>query len=77
MFNFRKGHCVVDQGSFLLALVDDLLLEMQADGSEQTEFRVDMEMAIGQAYFCLFGYPQKKSRARHLVDHNVSMVSGY
>ena len=62
----------------MLAIVDDFLSELRApsggDDSNEHAFRADMEVAIEQAFFCLFGYPQKKSRARHLNDHNAAAV---
>ena len=35
----------------------------------------DLDMAFEQCVYCLYGHPNKKGKAKHLQDHNVSTVS--
>ena len=68
----QKSACTLEQGRLLNYTVDKLV-SLLADPKELgcTE---QMRSMLEQAVFCLYAHPSKKSRNRHLQDHNVSQI---
>ena len=68
----QKSACTLEQGRLLNYTVDKLVT-LLADPKELgcTE---QMRSMLEQAVFCLYAHPSKKSRNRHLQDHNVSQI---
>ena len=68
----QKAACTMEHGKLLNYLVDVFVPIMTTyplpDYSEQ------IKTALEQAVFCLYAHPSKKSKARHLTDHNVSQL---
>ena len=64
----QKSACTLEQGRLLNYTVDklvSLLAEPKDLGCTE-----QMRSMLEQAVFCLYAHPSKKSRNRHLQDHN-------
>uniref|UniRef100_A0A671WXN1 Calcineurin-binding protein cabin-1 n=1 Tax=Sparus aurata TaxID=8175 RepID=A0A671WXN1_SPAAU len=59
----RRSLCCNSDGSFLKFYV-----------SLQTLMYKELETALEQCFFCLYGYPSKKSKSRYLEDHSSPQV---
>ena len=68
----QKSACTLEQGRLLNYTVDKLvsLLANPKDLGCIEQLRSMLEQAV----FCLYAHPSKKSRNRHLQDHNVSQI---
>ncbi|XP_021355023.1 uncharacterized protein LOC110451375 [Mizuhopecten yessoensis] len=66
----RHSWCTKSNGSLLLFYLD--VAQEFLTGSCQ--FKRDLEQSYEQCVYCLFGHPNKKGRARHLMDHNASQI---
>lgn len=50
--------------------------ELAASTSEDTHpYKEELETALEQCFYCLYGFPSKKSKARYLEEHSVQQVS--
>ena len=85
----QKSACTMEQGKLLNYIVDVLvpLLTAEQEHPLAEQLCPALEQVIPppyypppppysspQAVFCLYAHPTKKSRTRHLVDHNVSQI---
>ncbi|XP_060070254.1 uncharacterized protein LOC132550231 [Ylistrum balloti] len=66
----RHSWCTKSNGSLLLFYLD--VAQEFLTGSYQ--FKHDLEQSYEQCVYCLFGHPNKKGRARHLMDHNSAQI---
>ncbi|XP_042300164.1 calcineurin-binding protein cabin-1-like [Sceloporus undulatus] len=49
--------------------------ELAASTSEDTHpYKEELETALEQCFYCLYGYPSKKSKARYLEEHSTQQV---
>lgn len=49
--------------------------ELAASTSEDTHpYKEELETALEQCFYCLYGFPSKKSKARYLEEHSVQQV---
>ena len=76
----QKSCCTMDHGKLLNYLVDIFVPVCTSSIHSLYKLPVysleQIKQALDQALFCLYSHPSKKSsRARHLVDHNISQVS--
>uniref|UniRef100_A0A8C6ZEP1 Calcineurin-binding protein cabin-1 n=1 Tax=Nothoprocta perdicaria TaxID=30464 RepID=A0A8C6ZEP1_NOTPE len=56
-------------------LVQVLEKELAASTSEDTHpYKEELETALEQCFYCLYGFPSKKSKARYLEEHSVQQV---
>ena len=68
----QKSACTLEQGRLLNYTVDklvDLMKEPKNLGCTE-----QMKAMLEQSVYCLYAHPSKKSRNRHLQDHNVSQI---
>eukprot|EP00731_Ephydatia_muelleri_P016867 Em0009g1291a len=68
------GWCCRDDGCFLQASVDTLRGELQVLSALPPKHRDILLQELEQCYYCLYGYPQKKAKARGLAEHNAEQV---
>ncbi len=79
----RSGWCLSGSGRLLLFTAEALTAELRGDravrDAEGTGHprhrRAELEQSIEQCYYCLYGHPSKRTRAKHLQDHSVTQVS--
>ncbi|KAK6994585.1 calcineurin-binding protein cabin-1, partial [Biomphalaria glabrata] len=64
----RHAWCTRDNGLLLL-------FTMSVLDSKDLEDKDREDIHFEQCVYCLYGHPNKKGRARHLTDHNVSPIS--
>ena len=60
-----------------VCLLQVSVLEKELAASSSTDshpYKEELEMALEQCFFCLYGYPSKKSKARYLEDHSSPQV---
>ena len=76
----QKSCCTMDHGKLLNYLVD-ILVPIVTKNPDTTLYKLpiysieQVRLPLDQALYCLYSHPSKKSsRARHLVDHNISQV---
>ncbi len=76
-FLCRQQLCVSCDGALLLFITDVLTDELRKErvDDEPHPFKGEIEQMIEQCYYCLYGHPSKKTKAKHLQDHAVSQVS--
>ncbi|OCU01837.1 hypothetical protein XELAEV_18007614mg [Xenopus laevis] len=71
----RRSWCCNSDGALLKFYVRVLQKELAASTNEDTHpYKEELETALEQCFYCLFGYPSKKSKARYLEEHSVQQV---
>ncbi|KAE8634593.1 hypothetical protein XENTR_v10002360 [Xenopus tropicalis] len=71
----RRSWCCNSDGALLKFYVRVLQKELAASTIEDTHpYKEELETALEQCFYCLFGYPSKKSKARYLEEHSVQQV---
>ncbi|XP_035513588.1 calcineurin-binding protein cabin-1 isoform X4 [Morone saxatilis] len=71
----RRSLCCNSDGALLKFFVRVLEKELAASSSNNSHpYKEELEMALEQCFFCLYGYPSKKSKARYLEDHSSPQV---
>ncbi|XP_056232219.1 calcineurin-binding protein cabin-1 isoform X2 [Seriola aureovittata] len=71
----RRSLCCSSDGALLKFFVRVLEKEFAASSSNDAHpYKEELEMALEQCFFCLYGYPSKKSKARYLEDHSSPQV---
>ncbi|KAM4576045.1 calcineurin-binding protein cabin-1 isoform 2-T2 [Odontesthes bonariensis] len=71
----RRSLCCSSDGALLKFFVRVLEKEFATSTSVDSHpYKEELEMALEQCFFCLYGYPSKKSKARYLEDHSSPQV---
>ncbi|XP_058491833.1 calcineurin-binding protein cabin-1 isoform X2 [Solea solea] len=71
----RRSMCCSSGGALPKFFVRVLEKEFAAFSSTASHpYKEELEMALEQCFFCLYGYPSKKSKARYLEDHSSPQV---
>ncbi|NXF87047.1 CABIN protein, partial [Eubucco bourcierii] len=71
----RRSWCCNSDGALLRFYVQVLQKELAASTSEDTHpYKEELETALEQCFYCLYGFPSKKSKARYLEEHSVQQV---
>ncbi|XP_074410704.1 calcineurin-binding protein cabin-1 isoform X7 [Zonotrichia albicollis] len=71
----RRSWCCNSDGALLKFYVQVLQKELAASTSEDTHpYKEELETALEQCFYCLYGFPSKKSKARYLEEHSVQQV---
>ena len=67
----------MDSGRLLHFIADEYIAECQLAALDDTThcFKEDLDAGVEQAFYCLYGHPNKRAKAKHLQDHNVTPVS--
>jgi len=68
----QKAACTMEHGKLLNFLVDVFVPILTT--YPVPDYAEQVKAALEQAVFCLYAHPSKKSKARHLTDHNVSQL---
>ncbi|XP_033111840.1 calcineurin-binding protein cabin-1-like isoform X2 [Anneissia japonica] len=68
----RRSWCCNDKGVFLKLHVSVLEEELfNRPEKDAHPFQSDLEHALEQSFYCLYSHPNRKAKAKHLVDHGV------
>ncbi|KAG9487419.1 hypothetical protein GDO78_007327 [Eleutherodactylus coqui] len=71
----RRSWCCNSDGALLKFYLRILLKELALSTKEDHHpFKEELETALEQCFYCLYGYPSKKSKARYLEEHSVQPV---
>ncbi|XP_059683894.1 calcineurin-binding protein cabin-1 [Gavia stellata] len=71
----RRSWCCNSDGALLKFYIQVLQKELAASTSEDTHpYKEELETALEQCFYCLYGFPSKKSKARYLEEHSVQQV---
>ncbi|KAG8146479.1 hypothetical protein E2320_012814 [Naja naja] len=77
----RRSWCCNSDGALLkfyvifACLVRVLQKELLASTTEDTHpYKEELETALEQCFYCLYGFPSKKSKARYLEEHSTQQV---
>ncbi|XP_075071745.1 calcineurin-binding protein cabin-1 isoform X2 [Mixophyes fleayi] len=71
----RRSWCCNSDGALLKFYVRVLQKELAMSSKEDTHpFKEELETALEQCFYCLYGHPSKKSKARYLEEHSVQQV---
>ncbi|CAH1784782.1 unnamed protein product [Owenia fusiformis] len=71
----RRSWCTNSQGALLEFYLDVVWEEFSKYNSDTSHpHHEDLESAFEQCVYCLYGHPNRKSRARHLYDHNAQQI---
>ncbi|XP_056628426.1 calcineurin-binding protein cabin-1 isoform X3 [Triplophysa dalaica] len=68
----RRSWCCNSDGSLLKFFV--CVLKEKLSGKENLPYKEDLETALEQCFYCLYGYPTRKSKARYLEEHSAPQV---
>uniref|UniRef100_T1JBG2 Uncharacterized protein n=1 Tax=Strigamia maritima TaxID=126957 RepID=T1JBG2_STRMM len=72
----RRSWCCNSDGSLLLQYSEMLVKVLEECTTDSPHpYKEDLEVSLEQCYYCLYGYPQKKSKAKHLHEHNAASIS--
>ena len=56
-------------------MVDVLSTELQKSSLDDPHpFKEDLDNAMEQCFYCMYGHPNKRAKAKHLQDHNAEQV---
>ncbi|KAM5192446.1 calcineurin-binding protein cabin-1 isoform 2-T2 [Mantella aurantiaca] len=71
----RRSWCCNSDGALLKFYVRVLLKELAVSTNDDAHpFKEELETALEQCFYCLYGYPSKKSKARYLEEHSIQQV---
>ncbi|KAM8960713.1 calcineurin-binding protein cabin-1 [Pelodytes ibericus] len=71
----RRSWCCNSDGTLLKFYVRILQKEMAVSTKDDTHpYKEELETALEQCFYCLYGYPSKKSKARYLEEHSAQQV---
>ncbi|XP_044131457.1 calcineurin-binding protein cabin-1 isoform X2 [Bufo gargarizans] len=71
----RRSWCCNSEGALLKFYLRVLLKELAASTKDDYHpFKEELETTLEQCFYCLYGYPSKKSKARYLEEHSVQPV---
>uniref|UniRef100_A0A8C5LJ11 Calcineurin-binding protein cabin-1 n=1 Tax=Leptobrachium leishanense TaxID=445787 RepID=A0A8C5LJ11_9ANUR len=71
----RRSWCCNSDGALLKFYVRVLHKELAASTKDDTHpYKEELETALEQCFYCLYGYPSKKSKARYLEEHSAPQV---
>ncbi|KAM9329216.1 calcineurin-binding protein cabin-1 [Gastrophryne carolinensis] len=71
----RRSWCCNSNGALLKFYVRVLLKELVVYSNEDAHpYKEELETALEQCFYCLYGYPSKKSKARYLDEHSAQQV---
>ncbi|XP_072271694.1 calcineurin-binding protein cabin-1 isoform X2 [Pyxicephalus adspersus] len=71
----RRAWCCNSDGALLKFYVRVLQKEITVSTNDDAHpFKEELETALEQCFYCLYGYPSKKSKARYLEEHSVQQV---
>ena len=60
------------EGRLLQFVVEELMRELT--GPEPHPLKEELEEMLDQCFYCMYGHPNRKTKARHLQDHGVPRV---
>ncbi|XP_054714787.1 LOW QUALITY PROTEIN: calcineurin-binding protein cabin-1-like [Uloborus diversus] len=70
----RRSWCTSADGLLLLHCLDVMLAELQDSHGESYLYKEDLETGLEQCIYCLYGHPNKRTRAKHLQEHNTKQI---
>jgi len=67
---------MADEGRLLKFTVTVLYNELlrQASAEDGRQCKEEVEMGLEQCFYCLYGHPNKRAKAKHLDDHSANPV---
>jgi len=67
---------MMDEGRLLQFSVDILYSELLKQTSAEDTHRCkdEIDAALEQCFYCLYGHPNKRAKAKHLEDHSANPV---
>lgn len=68
----RRQWCTLDKGRLLLFILDIVVPKIRAPILDSV--RECVTETIEQITYCLYGYPAKKARSRHIEEHDSSQI---
>ncbi|XP_058246741.1 calcineurin-binding protein cabin-1 isoform X3 [Hemibagrus wyckioides] len=68
----RRSWCCNSDGVLLKFFVH--VLQQKLSEADALPYKEDLEMALEQCFYCLYSYPSKKSKTRHLEEHSAPQV---
>lgn len=72
----RFAWCSGSDGALLLLSIDVMSSELQkSTPTNPNPFREDLESGLEQCFYCLYGHPNKRTKAKHLQEHNAQMIT--
>ncbi|KAG1683077.1 Calcineurin-binding protein cabin-1 [Nymphon striatum] len=73
----RRSWCCCFDGDFLLTMAQILLDELHVKFSwiNPHPHRIEIENNLEQCFYCLYGHPSKKTKAKHLQEHGSPQIA--
>lgn len=68
----RRQWCSLEKGRFLLFILDIVVPKIRAPILDSV--RECVTETIEQITYCLYGYPAKKARSRHIEEHDACQI---
>jgi len=61
---------------FTVSIFYTELLQQNSSSEDTHPCKDELEAALEQCFYCLYGYPHKRAKAKHLEDHTATPVLG-
>ncbi|KAG8195575.1 hypothetical protein JTE90_002197 [Oedothorax gibbosus] len=71
----RRSWCTFADGQLLLFNINVMMGELADTQGSTHLYREDLETGLEQCIYCLYGHPNKRSRAKHLQEHNSKQLT--
>ncbi|GFT23499.1 calcineurin-binding protein cabin-1, partial [Nephila pilipes] len=70
----RRSWCTTADGLLLFHIIDVSMTELQDTTGKSYLYKEELEAGLEQCIYCLYGHPHKRTRAKHLQEHNARQI---
>ncbi|GIY46166.1 hypothetical protein CDAR_570561 [Caerostris darwini] len=71
----RRSWCTAADGLLLFHIIDVCMAELQDSTGKSYLYKEELEAGLEQCIYCLYGHPHKRTRAKHLQEHNARQIT--
>ncbi|XP_063238012.1 calcineurin-binding protein cabin-1-like isoform X2 [Bacillus rossius redtenbacheri] len=69
----KRSWCCSNEGALLLYTMEVLIPRLKDESL--AVFRDRLKLGLEQAFYCLYGHPNRKNKLKHLQDHGVPQIA--
>ncbi|GBN00302.1 Calcineurin-binding protein cabin-1 [Araneus ventricosus] len=70
----RRSWCTAADGLLLFHIINVCMTELQDNTGKSYLYKEELEAGLEQCIYCLYGHPHKRTRAKHLQEHNARQI---
>ncbi|GIY38511.1 calcineurin-binding protein cabin-1 [Caerostris extrusa] len=71
----KRSWCTAADGLLLFHIIDVCMAELQDSTGKSYLYKEELETGLEQCIYCLYGHPHKRTRAKHLQEHNARQIT--